>query len=634
MIKLLRYLKPYWWQTVIVIVFLVFQSYLSLLLPDCMSKIASMVTDGVSRGDGTYNPENIAGLANFVPFAVIDGTSRSITGDIWIVGVYMMIISALVFLSTILVSLTVSYIGAGFGKKIRADIFEKVNSFSLGEYEKIGTASLITRTTNDVEQVQQLVVMGLRIIIASPVTLIVAVIMILTKDARLALIIAVTIPIILIVVIVLLAIAGPLFKKIQDATDRVTMVLRESLTGIRVIRAFNQEEKEAKRFDEANLDMTKIMTKVGRVMSVANPIISILFNLTYIAIYFFGFSLIDGTVFNPLLNSQNTAMANLGNIMASAQYAMQIMMAFMMMSFLLIMIPRATTSAKRINEVLDVNNAIIDPKIPVKPNTDIKGVIEFKNVTFTFPDAAVPTLSNISFKTRPGSTTAIIGSTGSGKSSIINLIPRFFDVTQGEVLVDGIKTDQYRQIDLRNKIGFVPQQALLFSGTIKDNIKFGNPNASDEDVVAALDVAQASHFVSKKENGINSPVSQGGKNFSGGQKQRLAIARALARKAEIYVFDDSFSALDFKTDIKLRTALKEYTKNASVIIVAQRVSTIIDADNIIVLNDGKIVGQGTHNTLLNSCDVYKEIVFSQLDKDEIKKTIELSKQVSNVEGGD
>lgn len=629
MIKLLKYLKPYWWQTTIVIIFLVFQSYLSLLLPDCMSKIASIIT---SKTGETYNPESISGLSNFVPFITFDGTSRSVNGDIWIIGIYMIIIAGLVFLSTILVSLTVSYIGAGLGKKIRADIFDKVNSFSLGEYEKIGTASLITRTTNDVEQVQQLIVMGLRIIIASPVTLVVAIVMILTKDARLALIIAITIPIILVVVIVLLAIAGPLFKKIQEATDRVTMVLRESLTGIRVVRAFNQEESEAKKFDEANYDMTKIMTKVGRVMSVANPIISVLFNLTYIAIYFFGFTLIDGTVFDPLHADQNVAMANLSNVMASAQYAMQIMMAFMMMSFLLIMIPRATTSAKRINEVLDVQNTIIDPKTPVDSNAEIKGVVEFKNVTFTFPDAVVPTLSNISFKTRPGCTTAIIGSTGSGKSSIINLIPRFFDVTEGEVLVDGIRTDKYKQIDLRNKIGFVPQQALLFSGTIKENIQFGNPNASDEEVIAALDVAQASHFVSKKENGINSLVAQGGKNFSGGQKQRLAIARALAKKAEIYVFDDSFSALDFKTDIRLRTALKEYTKNSSVIIVAQRVSTIIDADNIIVLNDGKIVGQGTHKTLLNSCDVYKEIVFSQLDQDEIKKTIELSKQMAKIEG--
>ncbi len=627
MIKLARYLKPHWWKIVIITIFLVIQAYLTLLLPDCMSKIASIVTE--AQGSANYPLQNISGLEYFVPFVQLTGNT---SGDIWIVGIYMIIISAAVLLTAVIVSLTTSSLSSSFGKAIRGDIFKKVNSFSIGEYEKFGTASLITRTTNDVEQVQQLVGFGLRIMIISPVTLVVAIIMIVTKDARLALIIAISIPIIIILVIVLLVFAGPLFKKIQEATDRVTLVLRESLTGVRVIRAFNQEETETEKFNNANRDMEKMIVKVGRVMSLADPIINILFNLTFIGIYFYGFSLVNNMVFDPKAQTAPD-LSNLANVIASAQYAMQIMMAFLMLSFLLIMIPRATTCAKRINEILDTKNAIVDPENPIDPNTKIKGVVEFKNVTFTFPDASLPTLQNISFKTVPGSVTAIIGSTGSGKSSVINLIPRFFDVSSGSVMVDNIDVRNYSQKDLRNKIGFVPQQALLFKGTIKENMLFGNPNATDEEIKTAIQVAQSEHFISKTSNGINSEVSQGGKNFSGGQKQRLAIARALVKKPEVYIFDDSFSALDFKTDIKLRTALKEYTKESTVIIVAQRVSTIIDSDNIIVLNEGKIVGQGTHSELLHTCEVYKEIVFSQLDKDEIQKTINMTKQILKAEGG-
>lgn len=621
MFKLFRYLKHYWWQIIIAFIFIVAQVYLQLLLPDCMSKIASITTDTM------YSPETYTTIFSSGMFYFTQMSGDKVT-DIWIIGGYMTAFSFCVLICAFGQSLVVSYIGANFGRLIRGDMFKKVESFSLGEYDKFGTASLITRTTNDIEQVQQLITMGLRIIVMSPVTLVVAVIMIVGKDARLALIIAFTIPVIIIVVGILLIIAAPLFRKIQDAIDRVTLVLRESLTGVRVVRAFNQEKQESERFDEANQNMTKMITKVGRVMSFANPVITILFDITYIGIFYYGFTLMD----NVAVTGGVIDFSNLANVMASAQYAMQIMMSFMMFSMLLIMIPRASACAKRINAVLDTEISIKDPKNPAKVEQKL-GTVEFKEVTFTFPDATMPTLSGISFSTKPGSTTAIIGSTGSGKSSIINLIPRFYDVTAGQVLVDNVDVRNYTQHDLREKIGFVPQQVLLFSGTIKDNLKFGNENATDEEINDAVRVAQAEHFISKKEEGLDSEVSQGGKNFSGGQKQRLAIARALVKRPEIYIFDDSFSALDFKTDIKLRTALKDYTKNSSVLIVAQRVSTIIDADNIIVLNDGKIVGQGTHSQLLKSCDVYREIVFSQLDEDEIKKTMQLGKQVLATEGG-
>ncbi|HOC80885.1 MAG TPA: ABC transporter ATP-binding protein [Bacilli bacterium] len=416
----------------------------------------------------------------------------------------------------------------------------------------------------------------------------------------------------------------PLFKKLQVAIDDVTKVLRASLTGVRVVRAFNQEEKEKTRFSKVNRNLTNLITKVGRTMSFASPLISIFFDLTYFAIFLFGFAIIDGTAND----------ARLDNILVTSQYAMHIMMSFLMFSMLLINIPRAGVSARRINQVLDTKIIIKDPDSPLEITSKDYGHVRFEDVTFAFPDSQVPTLQNITFEAKPGQVTAIIGSTGSGKSSIINLIPRFYDVSKGRVLVDGVDVRDYIQKDLRDKIGFVPQQALLFSGTIRDNMNFGKPNSTDEEIRSALEVAQAARFVSKKENGFEAEVSQGGKNFSGGQKQRLAIARALIKKPEIYIFDDSFSALDFKTDIRLRTALKQYTKQASVIIVAQRVSSIMDADNILVLNEGKIVGQGKHQELLKKCQVYQEIVFSQMDESEIKRTLEIKKQVLLAEGGD
>lgn len=624
MLKLFyKYCKKNWLLITIVIILLVAQAYLQLLLPDLMSEITTIVQSPSALGSPeTYVNPNLTTIAFFMT-----PTFNRIS-DVWTVGIAMIIISFLALGMAIFVSLNVSYIGAQFARDLRNDIFKKIETFSQGEYSKFGTATLITRTTNDVEQVQQILMMGLRVVITSPVTLVVAIVMIVGKDANLALILAISIPLIIISVVILLSVANPLFKRIQTVTDKVTLVLRETLTGVRVIRAFDQQDRETKRFDDSNKEMTVITTKVARTMSFADPIITIIFDITYIGIYFYGFILLDGKAFNTTLLS-----STMSNVLATAQYAMQIMMAFLMFSFLLIMFPRAQVCGKRINEVLDAKISIVDPATPCE-NPEIHGEVEFKNVSFIFPEATLPTLVDISFKTKPGSVTAIIGSTGSGKSSIINLIPRFYDVSAGEVLVDGVDVRKYSQKMLRDKIGFVPQTALLFSGTIKDNIKFGKEDATDDEINEAIRVAQAEHFVSKKEKGIDSDCSQGGKNFSGGQKQRLAIARALVKKPEIYVFDDSFSALDFKTDIKLRTALKSYTKNSSVIIVAQRVSTILYADNIIVLNEGKIVGQGTHKELLKTCEVYKEIVFSQLDKDEIQKTMQLGKETLVGEGGE
>ena len=405
-------------------------------------------------------------------------------------------------------SIGISYVGAYFGKKLRAEVFKKVLSFSPGDYDRIGTASLMTRTTNDVEMVQTVVVMGLRIMVMSPIIMAIAIVQVLRTDVQLAIILAFSIPLIIITIIILFAIAMPLFKKLQIAIDEVTKVLRASLTGVRVVRAFNQEEKEKERFAKVNRHQTNLIIKVGRTMSFASPIISIFFDLTYFAIFLFGFAIIDGTAND----------ARLDNILVTSQYAMHIMMSFLMFSMLLINIPRAGVSARRINEVLETKVDIVDPEVPHSENIGEIGHVRFEDVTFTFPDSKIPTLQNITFDAKPGQVTAIIGSTGSGKSSIINLIPRFYDVSKGRVLVDNVDVRDYTQKDLRDKIGFVPQQALLFSGTIRDNMHFGKPDGSDEEIRAALEVAQAARFVARKENGYDAEVSQGGKNFSGGQK--------------------------------------------------------------------------------------------------------------------
>jgi ATP-binding cassette, subfamily B, multidrug efflux pump len=621
--KLFRYLAPIWWEILIAVVLIGLQAWFALLIPSFMSNIMKIME---SSGDYTTS---IKSLITIFSFSFVTPTGDRVT-DILIIG-GIMIAFALGFLICALASsILVSMIGAYFGKSLRHDIFNKVAHYSVSSYDKFGTASLITRTTNDIEQTQQVIQMGLRIVIMAPTTLIIAVMMILNYDPSLALIVACSIPLIVIIVVVLFAVANPLFQKNQAFIDKLTVVFRESLTGVRVVRAFNQQKREEKRFDDANKDLTDISIRVFRVMSFASPIISIIFDITYIAVYFYGFAELDGQGFTYVGGTFVIQGIQFDHIIVSAQYAMQIMQSFMMFSMLLILLPRGQACAKRINAVLEEKDLIVDPAIPEEVEST-EGVVEFKDVAFTFPGAVSPTLSSISFKTKPGSTTAIIGSTGSGKSTVINLIPRFYDVSSGVVLVDGVDVRKYSQVALREKIGFVPQTALLFTGTIRSNLAFGKSNATMDEINEALTVAQAAHFVGKSEKGIDQEVEEGGKNFSGGQKQRLCIARALVKKPEIYIFDDSFSALDFKTDIQLRTALKKYTQKSSVIIVAQRVSTILDANDIIVLNDGKIVGEGTHQDLLKTCQVYREIVYSQLDPEEIEKTLRLATEAA---GGD
>ncbi len=595
--KLLRYLKYTWWQLLLSVVFITLQAYFQLELPRLMGLMTNAVRLGADSSD----------ILNF--------------------GLEMGLKSFAVIICAVSAALLNSYIASIFGRNVRADIFKTVTTYSLTEYEKIGTASLMTRTTNDVQQLQMAIFMGVRIIIMSPIIFTIAISNTLRNNPVLALIFAGSVPLILLVLMVPFSFAYPLFDKIQKKIDRATLVLRENLTGVRVIRAFNQQKNEAKRYHEANRDMTNITMRVNRIMSFINPGINVVFNITYLAIFYLGFASLDGQLAAP------SSFEVFGSVMTTAQYSINVMNSIVMFAFIFIMLPRARASANRIKEVLDMKPSILDPKEPRQAET-AQGKIEFKNVSFKFKDAERPTLQGISFVSKPGQVTAIIGSTGSGKSSIINLIPRFYDVTEGQVLLDDVDVRDYRQTDLRAKIGFVPQQALLFSGSIKDNLHYGKSQADDKDMWEALEVAQAAKFVSRNEQTLDFDVSQGGKNFSGGQKQRLSIARALIKKPEIYIFDDAFSALDFKTDIKLRQALKGYVGAATVIIVAQRVSTIIDADNILVLHEGKIVGQGKHQKLLRTCDIYREIVYSQLDPEEIDKTLALSHQVLANEGAD
>ena len=617
MFRLFRFLKRVWWLIAIAMVCIGTEVFLGVSLPNLMSRIAAIMQNPT----GYF--ESWEGLWPFFGQEFIVPTQDHIT-DTWIIGGIMLAYALAAMLIAFCASISVSFIGAHFGKTLRHEVYAKASRFSVEQFTKFGTASLITRTTNDIEQCQQMVQMGLRTMVRAPITLVVSIVMITGTDTRIALILAVSIPIIILVIAILFIKAMPMFEKMQALFDKVTMVLRESLSGVRVIRAFNQEKKEEVRFNGVSEKAQRLVVKFARTMSFGEPIIDVTFNLTYIAIYFYAYNAFNNQTWN-------TVLVRFPGILASAEYAMEIMFSFMMFSFLLIMWPRASVSAKRINAVLNEPLTIPEPENPVSSERN-DGSLEFRNVTFTFPDANSPALSEVSFVAKPGQTTAIIGSTGSGKSSVINLIPRLYDVTEGQILVDGVDVRDYATKELRGKIGFVPQQAILFKGTIRSNLLFGSPEATEEELNKALEVAQAAHFVSKKENGIDSEVEQGGKNFSGGQRQRLCIARALVRKAEIYIFDDSFSALDFRTDTKLRHALKEYISDATVIIVAQRVSTILSADNIIVLNDGRVVGQGRHAELMKSCPIYQEIVHSQLDAEEIEKTLSLTKSII-AEGG-
>ncbi|MEC0242078.1 ABC transporter ATP-binding protein [Paenibacillus dokdonensis] len=577
MLKLFRNLKPYRLPILFVFLLVFFQSMSDLYLPTLMSDI---VDKGIINGDIPY---------------------------IWKIGGFMLAVALVGAICSIGASYLSAKVAGGFGKNLRSRVFQHVQNFSLQEFDKLGTASLITRTTNDITQIQQVLTMILRMMISAPMMCIGGIIMAVSKDAKLSLVIVVVVPVLAGAIAIIAGKGIPLFKAMQVRLDKLNRVLRENLTGMRVIRSFNRIEHEQKRFNEANFDLTQTAVKVNKIMAAMMPIMMLVMNFSTIAIvYFGGMRISNGHM-------------QVGDLMAFIQYAMQIMFSLIMVSMIFVMVPRASASATRINEVLDMKPQIIDP-VRTGESASVskqRGYLEFQDVTFSYPGAEQPAIHHISFSAAPGETTAIIGGTGSGKSTLLSLIPRFYDVDSGSVKVNGQAVTDMTQEELRAKIGFVPQKAVLFTGTIADNLRYGKTDATDEELRQAADIAQATEFISKMKDGFESEISQGGNNVSGGQKQRLSIARALVRRPEIYVFDDSFSALDFKTDAKLRAALKEVTADATVLLVAQRASTVMDADRIIVLDEGRIAGIGKHRELMETCDVYREIVSSQLSEEEI-----------------
>ena len=523
-----------------------------------------------------------------------------------IAGLKMLGISFIIMASAISIMCLSARVAAKLAKTLREKTFKKVLKFSNKEFSEYSTASLITRSTNDIQQIQGLIAILFRVLVYAPIIGIGGFLRVLSQsDNSMAWIIGVAILAILFVVATLFIIAMPRFKKLQELIDKLNLVAREILTGLPVIRAFNTEKKEEKRFDKANVDLTKTNLFVNRAMSFMMPTLMLIMNAISLLIVWVGAHGIDnGTM-------------QVGNMMAFIQYTMQIVMSFLMISMVSIMLPRASVSANHINEILETEEAIQESKEPKKLDTNKKGLVEFKNVSFRYPDSDEEVLSDITFTAKPGETTAIIGSTGSGKSTIVNLIPRFYDITSGNLLIDGVDIKEISNKDLRKIVGFVPQKGILFSGTIESNIKYGNPNMSDEQMIEAAQIAQATEFIEAKPEKYKEPIAQGGSNVSGGQKQRLSIARAIAIDPEILVFDDSFSALDFKTDSTLRAELAKKTKDKTVIIVAQRINTILNADQIIVLEDGKIVGKGTHEELIKNNETYKQIALSQLSEEEL-----------------
>ena len=573
MIKLLKRLTVYKWAVLAVLVLVFAQSMSDLYLPTLM---ADIIDKGVVTGDTAY---------------------------IWKIGAVMLGITGIGALAAVAASYYSSKASMGLGRDIRRQVFNHVERFSLQEFDQVGTASLITRTTNDITQVQQVVIMMLRMVVSAPIMFIGGLIMAVSKDAKLSLVIVAAMPVLVISILLILWKGVPLFGKVQKRLDRLNLVLRENLTGIRVIRAFNRERDEQVRLTKANADLTEVSIKVNKIMAFLMPVMMLVMNLTVVGVIWFGGIRID-----------NGGM-QIGDLMAFIQYVMQIMFALVMASVLFVMIPRAAVSAKRINEVLEMTPTMIDEGTQTADRE--KGTLIFDRVTFRYPGAETPVLSDISFAARPGEVTAVIGGTGSGKSTLVNLIPRFYDVTEGSIRVNGVDSQDVPQEELRSKIGFVPQKALLFTGTIAENIRFGKEDATDEEVAHAAQIAQATDFIERMPDGYDARIEQGGSNVSGGQKQRLSIARSLVRRPDLYVFDDSFSALDFKTDAALRKALREETREATVLIVAQRVSTVIDADQIIVLDEGKVAGIGTHDELFADNAVYQEIVKSQLSEEEI-----------------
>ena len=585
MLKLLKNVtKKQWLLAMVCFALVIIQVWLELKMPDYMSEITQLVQ-----------------------------TEGSQMKDILINGGYMLLCAFGSLVAAVITGYITSIISSKFSMTIRKKIFEKVENLSMNEVKSFSTSSLITRTTNDVTQIEMLIAMGLQLLIKSPITAIWAVTKILNKSWQWSAVTGVAVGVLLTVVVILMIIVLPRFKRVQKLIDKLNSVTRENLTGIRVVRAFNAEEYQEKKFDEANKNLTNQQLFNQRVFAVMQPVMYIVMYMVTLSIYFIGAYLIDSATMGDKI-------ALFGNMIVFSSYAIQVIMSFLMLAMIFMMLPRAQVSANRINEVLDTEISIKDGKIKENTTKEV-GTVEFKNVYFKYPDADEYLLENISFKANKGDTVAFIGSTGSGKSTLINLVPRFYDATEGEVLVDGVDVKNYTQEFLHNKIGYVPQKAVMFNGTVSSNIAYGDngkEKVSAEIIKKAIEVAQGKEFVEKMDDTYEAHIAQGGTNVSGGQKQRLAIARAIARNPEIYIFDDSFSALDYKTDSVLRKELKKYTKDATSLIVAQRIGTIMNADQIIVLDEGKIVGKGTHKELLKNCDVYKQIALSQLSKEELE----------------
>lgn len=575
MLRLLKHFRPIYWLVIALLVVIIYgQVQFELGLADKMGDITGLIQ------------------------------SQATAAEIWDVGKEMLLYTLGSVILTVIVGFFAARIAADFSKNLRTEIFEKVSSFSMQEMNQFSTASLLTRTTNDIQQVTMGIVMTLRVAISAPIMAITAISKIQSNSKELTLVTAAAIVFMILMISLIFVLSVKKFTRLQKLTDKLNSVTRENLTGLRVVRAYNAEDYQEEKFDEINKDLTKTNLVVNRLISIMSPGMSLIMNGLNLTVLWFGAYLINkGSLTLPAMTT-------------FTMYAMQVIMAFMMMTMIFIMLPRASVSAKRILEVLDTPLCIKNPENALQ-NEDKKGEIEFKNVSFRYPDGEGYVLKNISFHANQGETVAIIGSTGSGKSSLINLIPRFFDVNEGEVLVDGINVKDYDQKVLRDKIGYVSQKAVLFSGTIASNISYGKENATMEEIQKAAEISKSKEFIEKLDDQYQAHVAQGGKNFSGGQKQRLSIARAVAKDPEIYIFDDSFSALDYKTDKELRHALKEQTNQATTILVAQRIGTILTADRILVLDQGQIVGQGTHKELLKNCDVYRQIAYSQLSKEEL-----------------
>ncbi len=574
---ILRIFSGYWLMFIILVGFTYAMVMANLWLPDKMSEI---VNNGIIKQD--------------MP-------------AIWHNGLAMILVTAAGGLCSIVIGFLASRIATGVAQKLRMELFERVESFALADFNKFSTASLITRSTNDIQQIQMTSILLLRMALLAPIMAVGGLQKAIHNAPDLSWIIALAVSVLLVVIAVLFVIAVPRFKKLQTLVDKLNLVTRENLVGLKVIRAFHNEKIEQKKFQQANTELNKMNLFVNRLMMLLDPIMTLMMNFSSVAIVWFG---------AHLISSGNL---QIGNMMAFLEYAMQVIISFLLLSMVFIMVPRAAVSVKRVGEVLDTLPSIVDPPSPQQLPHNATGKIEFKDVTFTYPDADLPVLSSVNFTAEPGQTTAFIGSTGSGKSTLINLIPRFYDVSAGQILLDGVDIRNLKLEDLYNQIGYVPQKGVLFSGTIASNIKYGNAKASQELVEKSAKIAQAAEFISELKNGYKNDIAQGGSNVSGGQRQRLSIARAIAVEPNVYIFDDSFSALDFKTDAKLRSALAKETKHKTVLIVGQRINTIMNADKIIVLDEGKIVGQGTHQELMKDCEVYQEIAASQLSEDDLQK---------------